>query len=170
MILIGMGANLDGVDGTPEECLRATVLRLEARGITVEKMSGIWKTAPVPISDQPWYRNAVCSVESELEPHALLAVLASIEDDVGRVRRGRNEARVIDLDLLAYNDRLIEGKDLHIPHPRMSDRAFVLYPLQEVVPDWVHPISGVSVSELIKNLPKDQEIERIQEDTEARHG
>lgn len=170
MILIGMGANLDGVDGTPEECLKATSQRLEERGIVVKKMSSIWKTAPVPVSDQPWYRNAVCAVETSLEPHELLKVLAAVEDEVGRVRRDRNEARVIDLDLLAYNDRLIEGKDLHIPHPRMHDRAFVLYPLQEVAPDWIHPISGVSVSTLIEELPVGQEIERISEDMEKHYG
>ncbi len=161
MILIGLGANLDGVFGTPEQCIKKALSLLVKSNIVLESVSSIWKTAPVPVSDQPWYRNAACSIETSLAPHALLSILSSIEDKAGRKRRDQNEARVLDLDLLVYHDEIISDDNLSIPHPRMHERAFVLYPLLEIAPNWVHPELNRSVSDLIEMLPQDQEIECI---------
>lgn len=162
MILIGLGANLSGVYGTPEQCIKAAITLLIEAGIAVTHISHIWKTAPVPVSDQPWYRNAVCVVDTPLAPHALLKALASIEDRAGRQRRDQNEARVLDLDLLVYHDDLIDDENLSVPHPRMHERAFVLYPLYEVNPDWVHPQFRRSVRALMDDLPDNQAIECIE--------
>ena len=163
MIIIGLGANLDGDYGSPEECLKSCPDLLSAKGINVLKFSNIWKSAPVPVSDQPWYRNAVCSVETDLRPHDLLGALAEIEGEAGRTRHTQNEARVIDLDLLAYNNEVIEDNILSLPHPRMQSRAFVLYPLREVAPYWIHPILGKSVDDLVGKIPEGQEIELCQQ-------
>ena len=163
MILIGLGANLDSIYGSPEETILRAISLLDKYDISVKAVSSIWKSAPVPLSDQPWYKNAVCLVYTTLSPHKLLSVLSDIENIFGRTRRLVNEARVLDLDLLAYNDEALDDKNLILPHPRMTDRAFVLYPLQEVANDWSHPISNKTISELIDLLPKDQKIEQVNE-------
>ncbi len=162
MILIGMGANLSGIYGSPEQCLQACSDILADAGVYIVKSSNIWKSAPVPYSDQPWYRNAVCSVETDLNANDLLLTLATIENRAGRVRNIKNEARVIDLDILSYNSQIINKEHLTLPHPRMDERAFVLYPLQEIAADWVHPSMNKSVDEMIAGLPKWQKIECIE--------
>lgn len=161
MILIALGANLPGRHGGPDETLLAARDKLRARGLTELGFSSIWKTAPVPVSDQPWYRNAVMAVDTDLVVRELMALLQSIESDFGRVRdaNNRNAARVLDLDIIAYHDAVIDEEGLTVPHPRMDERAFVLYPLKEVGQGWVHPLLGVSVDELIAALPM-QEIIR----------
>ena len=122
------------------------------------RRSRFYKSAPVPVSDQPWYVNAVASVATELPPRELLALLHRVEARFGRARRERNEARPLDLDLLAYNDRIEagEGGGPILPHPRLHERGFVLLPLAEVAPGWRHPVSGKSVAELIAALPPGQ--------------
>lgn len=161
MILIGLGANLSGPYGSPECALQACKPLFKVLGLPIIKSSHIWASAPVPISDQPWYRNAVCRVETTLGPLELMKALHSIETEFGRVRSERNAPRVLDLDILAYDHRLERHGDLTLPHPRLHDRAFVLYPLQEIAPGWVHPALDKSVDELIKALPKGQEIKRL---------
>ena len=162
MILIGLGANLDGIYGSPEQCLKHCAELFSSKNIKVIKFSNIWKSAPVPVSDQPWYRNAVCLVETSLNPHELLAALAKIEDEAGRTRHKQNEARILDLDLLSYNNEIIEDDNLQLPHPRMHERSFVLYPLQEVAPNWVHPVLNKSVDKMVEEIPKGQKIEICQ--------
>ncbi len=129
-------------------------------GLDILASSHIWKSAPVPFdAAQPWYYNAVVSVRTSLSPQALLALLLEIERDFGRVRSVKNAARTLDLDLIAYHDEILTGPDLVLPHPRMSERAFVLRPLAEIAPEWVHPVSHKSLSDLISGLPESQEIE-----------
>ena len=153
MILLGMGGNLDSRFGSPDQTLAACLPVLQARGIKVLVVSSIWKTEPVPISDQPIFSNAVAVVETHLSPHALLSALREIEEDFGRVRTVRDAARIIDLDILTYNDLVFEDADLALPHPRMHNRGFVLYPLQEVAPGWMHPVLEKSVATMIAGLP-----------------
>jgi len=160
LILIGLGANLDGKYGSAVDCLNTVPALFSAKNIDVVAMSCLWKSAPVPVSDQPWYHNAVCVVETTLSPFDLLSTLSDIENEAGRVRYRQNEARVLDLDLLAYHNEIIDSNVLTCPHPRLHDRAFVLYPLQEIASDWEHPVSGQSVIDMIKSMPEDQEIER----------
>ncbi|PCI56200.1 MAG: 2-amino-4-hydroxy-6-hydroxymethyldihydropteridine diphosphokinase [Alphaproteobacteria bacterium] len=162
MILIGLGANLNGIYGAPEQCLKACSDLLAGAGIYIVKSSNIWKSAPVPVSDQPWYCNAVCAVETVLSPPQLLCALATIENDTGRERHEANAARVLDLDILSYNDEIINEAHLTVPHPALHERAFVLYPMQEIAPHWVHPRLDKSVDEMIVNMPKGQEIQCIE--------
>jgi len=159
VILIGLGANLSGPYGSPEKALQACDPVFKARGFPIVSSSHIWMSAPVPLSDQPWYRNAVVRVETALSPEVLITALHSIEADFGRVRSARNASRVLDLDLLVYDDVVLERDDLYVPHPRMHTRAFVLYPLQENAPDWIHPVLKQPVDVLIENLPDEQDIE-----------
>jgi 2-amino-4-hydroxy-6-hydroxymethyldihydropteridine diphosphokinase len=163
MILIGLGSNLPSDVGPPEATLAAARDALAADGVAIVAASPLYRTAPVPVSDQPWYVNQATAVETALEPRALLALLHRIEARFGRVRRERNAARPLDLDLLAYDERVEsgEGGGPILPHPRVQERAFVLLPLRDVAPQWRHPISGLTVAELIAALPAEQKAERI---------
>lgn len=162
MILIGLGANLPGPFGSPEEALQACVPVFADKGFPVVHASHIWESAPVPVSDQPWYRNAVAEVETDLSPQALIKALHEIEHDFGRVRTVRNAPRVLDLDLLAYGTLVLDEGGLHLPHPRMHMRAFVLFPLREIAPDWRHPVLEQSVDEMIVALPDGQDIRLVE--------
>ena len=156
-ILIGLGANLPSQFGTPQQTLEEALRQLVEKGVTVIRCSRFWRTRPVPVSDQPWFVNAVALVESDLPAEPLLALLHDIERDFGRVRSVVNAPRVLDLDLLAYGTTVLDAPGgARIPHPRMVDRAFVLLPLQDVAPDWVHPETGESLVGLIARLPADQ--------------
>jgi 2-amino-4-hydroxy-6-hydroxymethyldihydropteridine diphosphokinase len=127
-----------------------------------------YRSAPVPPSDQPWYTNGVARIDTDLGPAALLALMLRVEERFGRRRGGggpRFAARVLDLDLLAYGDRVSGGAGGEagpiLPHPRLHERAFVLLPLAEVAPAWRHPASGRSVAELIRALPPGQQVEPL---------
>lgn len=161
MIVVALGANLPGVRGeTPEETLAAAGVALEVAGVRVVAFSRVWRSAPVPFDpEQPWYYNAVVLVETALEPRALMALLLRVEADFGRVRGAvRNAARVLDLDLIDYHGMVFDTDDLTLPHSRMAERAFVLFPLREVAPDWTHPVRGACVDALIAALGDGQEI------------
>ena len=171
MILIGLGANLPSAGyGAPHATLEAALRRCAESGLKIARSSPWYRSAPVPVSDQPWYVNGVAVVETDLAPLSLLSVLHDIEHAFGRIRRVRNESRELDLDLLAYEDLIVEpagDAELVLPHPRLHDRAFVLYPLRDVAPDWRHPASRRSVDELIAGLAGDQTIERLAESEES---
>lgn len=160
-IIIGLGANLPSRFGPPEATLTAALAELERAELTVRARSRFWRTAPVPVSDQPWFVNAVAVIDTDLPPAEVLSRLHAIERAFGRVRGARNEARLIDLDLIAYG-AVVETGALTLPHPRLAARAFVLLPLQEVVPDWVHPVTGKALAEMIAALPEDQRATPLQ--------
>jgi 2-amino-4-hydroxy-6-hydroxymethyldihydropteridine diphosphokinase len=154
MILIALGGNVaHQLYGAPRAVLEAALSALEGRGLRILARSRLYDSVPVPASDQPNFVNAVAAVETSLRPRALMHLLQSVEASFGRVRKARNEARTLDLDLLAYDDEVIEEDDLLLPHPRLHERAFVLLPLRDVAPGWRHPALGRSVDELIAGLP-----------------
>ncbi len=165
VILIAIGANLPSRRwGPPLATCRAALPALEAAGARVLKASQWYRSAPFPASDEPWYINGVVRVESDLKPAALLSILHRIEDDFERRRDAPNAPRTLDLDLLAHGKQVsAAGEWPTLPHPRLYDRAFVLLPLAEVAPRWCHPVSGVSVGELITALPPGQIIEPLKE-------
>ena len=160
VILVGIGANLAGPSGGPAAMVEAGLAALDGGGVRVVRRSRLWSSPAWPPSDQPPYVNAVALVETALSPADLLARLHAIEAELGRVRGERWAARTLDLDLLAYRDRILrpaaEG-GLAIPHPRMADRAFVLLPLADIAPDWRHPETGRSLSDLVAALPPDHQ-------------
>ena len=143
---VSLGSNL----GDREAHLRRALQALRAtRGIERLDVSRIYETDPVGPPPQGPYLNAVAEIETELEPRALLERLLQIEAEEGRIRRGaRGEARTLDLDLLLFADRCIDEDALVVPHPRLHERGFVLEPLCELAPQWVHPRSGKTVAEL----------------------
>jgi len=161
MILVGLGANLPSPShGGPLETCAAALDSLAAEGeVRVAVRSRWYRSRPVPASDQPWFVNAVARVETVLGPEALLARLHAIERRFGRMRGARNAARSLDLDLLAFHDRIRRGgPPPELPHPRMHQRAFVLVPLVEIAPDWRHPVLGCKASDLLADLPPGQDV------------
>jgi len=156
-VLIGLGANLPSSFGTPRQSLEAALRRLEELGLRIVARSRFWLTEPVPVSDQPWFVNAVCAVETSLTAAELLALLHRVEADFGRVRSVVNAPRVLDLDLLAYGAEKIEQEQgLVVPHPRLAERAFVLFPIQDVAPNWTHPVTGEGLEAMIARIPPGQ--------------
>lgn len=151
-ILLAVGGNLP--DATGRAALATcqwAVSRLAALpGLRLVAVSPWYCSAPVPPSDQPDYINGVARFAGEAEPHALLAALHAIEAEAGRIRGERNAARVLDLDLLGIDDQVVNTPDLVLPHPRLAERAFVLVPLCDVAPDWVHPVLGRTARALCK--------------------
>ncbi len=157
MILIGLGSNLSGQQfDTPRAVLEAALAAMPAYGIFVKDLSRYYTSEPVPKSDQPWFVNAVARVETALAPQDLLDRLHDIETGLGRARRIKWEARIIDLDIIAFEDQVIPSPDrwpacdkITIPHPRLHERLFVLKPMQDICPGWRHPLLGKTVEELI---------------------
>jgi len=167
LILIALGANLPSEYGDPLKTLHAAIVRIDAHeGVHVVARSHVYKSAPVPLSDQPWYHNAVIAVETDLTPLPLLLMLQEIEVDFGRRRDDgdRNAARTLDLDIVAYHDVVMDEAGLEIPHPRMADRAFVLLPIRDVSPRWQHPVSEAFIADMIDGLPDGQDLHKIEDD------
>ena len=147
---IGAGANL----GEPVRQLRQAQEQLEkASGVKFLAASSFYRTQPVGPVEQPPFINAVFSLEPEIGPHDLLSLLLDIEQKMGRVRKERWGPRVIDLDLIFYGEEVINEQGIKVPHPRLHERRFVLAPLAEIAPGFVHPVLKKTVSELLAELP-----------------
>ena len=164
MILIGLGANLASSEfGAPPASLETALRMLQESGVTLVGRSRWYRSAPVPLSDQPWFVNGVAAVAPKVDPADLLKLMHEIEKRFGRVRRERDAARVLDLDLLDYEGRISApgAPPPILPHPRLTARAFVLRPLAEVAPNWRDPRTGTDLQALLRALPRDQTVELV---------
>lgn len=149
MIFIGLGANL----GQREKNICRAILCLAAHPkINLEAWSSFYETAPVGKTDQPDFINAVVAINTALSPNELLAECHAVEAKLGRVRLERWGPRVIDLDLLIFSDSVINKPgQIELPHPRLTERLFVLLPLQEIAPEL--KLSGIKIKEIITSCP-----------------
>ena len=155
---IALGSNLVSRFGDREANLREAVRRIEALG-EVRAVSSFYDTEPVGYREQPRFLNAAILLKTELGPRELMRGLLGVERAMGRKRGGQEHEgavpkgpRVIDLDLLLYGDWVLWAEDLILPHPRMEERRFVLEPLAEIAPEWVHPVLGITVRELLERV------------------
>lgn len=165
MKIVALGANLPSRFGTPAQTLYAALKAMAEKGLWPVQISRVWKTAPVPfVEGQPWYYNAVAAVETSKTAHDLLMTLLQIEEDFGRVRTVKNAPRLLDLDLIAYDDAVIpDGPEMIVPHPRMHERAFVLMPMADILEEWTHPQSGATLDDMIAALPDEQQAEPMED-------
>ena len=145
---IALGTNLGDKRRQMENALAA----LQQAGVTVRRVSPFIETEPYGVTDQPAFLNGVCEVETTLSPQELLAILLKIETQQGRVRTRHWGPRVIDLDLLLYDDQIIDEPNLKVPHPDKENRAFVLQPLAAIAPQVVHPVLGKTIETLRQAL------------------
>ena len=146
---IGLGSNLGESFTTLENAIQTLN---ETSGITLTSHSDWYRTKPVGGPPQPDYVNACALLNVELEPDKLLETLLEIEQQFGRVRNEHWGARTLDLDLILYDDLILDSPNLQIPHPRMKERAFVLVPLAEIAPNWIEPVSGKIITQLLKEV------------------
>lgn len=143
--------------------IKAALQRLEhLPGSRLTAVSPFYKTQPVGRTGQDWFVNAAALIETALSPRELLKALLGIESGMGRVRTEKWGPRLIDLDLLFFGQQIIEEPDLKAPHPRLDKRRFVLKPLSDVAPDWVHPVTGLTPGEMLARLAEGgQEVIRL---------
>jgi dihydroneopterin aldolase/2-amino-4-hydroxy-6-hydroxymethyldihydropteridine diphosphokinase len=151
IIYIGIGSNLGDKEGN----CKAAIERLSKKGVTIKKISSPYRTKPWGIEDQPDFVNMAVEAETKIHPAELLPILKTIEKEMGRQEGARWGPRLIDLDLLFYDDMVISSDELAIPHPRLHKREFVLLPLAEIAAGHVHPVLKTTIKQLAENLKKD---------------
>jgi len=152
---IAIGSNLDSDFGSSQQIVKAAIKALDRFGqIQILRVSNWYQTKAVTLSElsQPDYINGCATLQTTLSPIALLTRLLDVEVQFGRIRRAKWDARTLDLDLLLYENYILNTPDLIIPHPRMVDRTFVMLPLAEIAPDWIHPVTGDRIDRMAQNL------------------
>ncbi len=153
---ISLGSNV----GDREAQLHETVALLGTVG-RVAKVSSFYETEPVEFTEQPWFLNCAAALETDQTSQQLMKALLRIEEDMGRRRLQKKGPRQIDIDILLFDDEVVESEELRIPHPGMAKRRFVLEPLAEIAPEVKHPVMGKTVREMLRELPEGQVVRRV---------
>jgi len=151
---ISLGANLPFAGYGPADTFKRALIALDCVDLQLVRVSSVWSSPAWPNASDPEFCNAVAIFMCNFTPLRLLNRLAVVEDQFGRKRLEKNSPRSLDLDLISYGELKSATKRVKLPHPRLHDRAFVLFPLQEVEASWKHPGSDQNVTDLIAKLPK----------------
>ena len=146
---LALGSNVGDRAGN----LREAIHLLRESAIRISKASSVYETEPVDYLDQPWFLNSVVEAQTDLSPTQLLATLRRIESRMGSKKAFAKGPRLLDLDILLYDDATIDTPDLQVPHPRMLQRNFVLAPLAEIAPTLRHPSWSSTASDLLARSP-----------------
>ena len=152
---IGIGSNLDPA---AENCREAADLLNDHRGISVSSRSSLYHSEPFGKTDQDWFVNSVVEVATHLSPELLFKACLSIEQKMGRVRDEKWGPRVIDLDILFFDEVIFKERNLEVPHPGIAERGFVLIPMIEIAPGFIHPKLKKSLEALLEEIPNPQKV------------
>jgi 2-amino-4-hydroxy-6-hydroxymethyldihydropteridine diphosphokinase len=155
-IYLSLGSNL----GDRAANLDRAIAALSNGGVRVLRRSSIYETEPVDFLEQPWFLNCAVKAETSLSPAGLLQVLQGIEREIGSAKLIPKGPRLIDLDILFYDESIVSVSGIEIPHPRIAGRRFVLVPMAEISPALIHPVLGKSISELLAATP-DKSVVRL---------
>ncbi len=165
IVYLSLGSNL----GDRETHLRDAIARMQAEGRVVS-ISQFYETEPVEFADQAWFLNCVVALESTRTPEHMMAAILNIEREMGRQRIQKKGPRIIDIDILLFSDRIIDTKELTVPHPAMHHRRFVLEPLAEIAPEATHPRLKKTIRELLGALPAGQTVRLFRDTDRANDG
>jgi len=174
MIYIGIGSNLTSSFGNRFKNIELAISFLQDKKIRLIKKSSFYETFSYPNKKDPKFINIVISVESNLSPEDLISALIVIEEKLERKRKKKNDPRTCDLDIIDYKRKVMNFKfsnlELTLPHKELSNRNFVLYPLKEISPNWIHPVTKKNIDLLIKNLKSsNNEITKLSQDDISGH-
>ncbi len=156
MVYLGIGSNLSSSFGDRFTNIKLAISFLNEKKINIIKQSSYYETFSYPDREKPKFINIVVAVKTILTPKDLMKTLLLIEEKIERKRIKKNDPRTCDIDIIDYNNKVLnlnlENIELKIPHQSISVRNFVLYPLMEICPNWIHPVSKTPIDILIKNL------------------
>ena len=157
-VYLGLGSNLGDRKGN---CTAAINALRHNPAISLRRVSSLYETEPLEYTSQECFYNAVVEMDTSLSPGTLLAFCQQVESGLGKKVDVRKGPRTIDLDLLFFSDQVITTPELIVPHPMIPLRVFVLVPLAEIAPQWVHPVLGKTVLEILAQLKQNQQIKKI---------
>jgi 2-amino-4-hydroxy-6-hydroxymethyldihydropteridine diphosphokinase len=157
---ICLGSNL----GDRANHIKKALKLLEEEGINIEKASSIYSTEPVEVKQQPWFLNLVAEVTTSLSAEKLLNLCQQVERKLGRGAKGDMAPRIIDIDILFYGDKVVQKANLQIPHQRMHLRRFMLEPICEIAPHFIHPIYNKTVAQLNNELKDSSKVIKLNSD------
>jgi len=155
--ILSLGTNIGNKLLNLSEALR--LLRELPSGVL--KISSVYETAPWGNPDQPSFYNQVLEIETLLDAEKLMKNILQIEEKMGRKRSKKWEPRIIDIDILFFNDEIIDRENLHIPHRHLHERRFILEPLHEILPEYFHPVLGNNIAQLLKSLADTSEVKKL---------
>ncbi len=157
-VFLGLGSNL----GNPKENILRAIQQLQLLPNTkLLNQSSLYRTEPFGKTDQSWFLNSVVQILTDFSPQELLFSLMALERGMGRMRIEKWGPRIIDLDILYFDDLVLNEEELKIPHPGISERDFVLVPLNEIAPDYIHPYLHKTNKQLLEELPEPQQVEKL---------
>ena len=155
---IGIGSNLGNPD---KNCVEAIEKLSTNNDIKIVSKSSYYQTTPIGHIEQGWFVNSVIKINTNLNPKSLLLALLNIESEMGRVRKEKWGPRLIDLDLLFYDNLILNQEGIILPHPEIQKRKFVLVPLNEIAENLTHPIQKKTVKTLLQELSDDTEVKKL---------
>ena len=163
MIYLNIGSNLPLEEGGRESNILKAISYLKKLNLYLIEISSFYQTPSYPNNSDPKFINLCVKLESNLKASELINEIKNIEKKLGRVRLKKNEPRICDIDIIDFNGEIINNGKLEVPHPRLHLRNFVIYPLKEIEPNWVHPLFNKKIDSFFQELDKNShnEITRL---------